>query len=580
MDFSFSDHVALLNGFLDHRERIVEDIETRLLNVRGKDTSRNRNREFFEQAFHACFFTSPGLPRDFSRLKGQLAAAHAADGFEPVLLDRHSHDIDPVELIVRAYHHWENHRWPGRNGRVAYAGSLYSVFVLLQLQHLSLRIWSDSNARAADRLQEIQRLLDRLNDVSRPNVFVRDARWLIQTAQGPLTRHLRPYFRIAEQIAGSFTDAHRLEIHKAGVKLAGGHLRSQLRYRAGEKRQPIDDPDVLAIARNSNSMDAALLVRDLVPLLEAYRTALPGHDPEGRMELADAILQGVSADPELFLTRLDLLAPCTMIEDLFVGRGADGRAGYTPMGEVHLALLQRYGELVAHLAEPLKEDAAAFDPSQRVYSPLGVAYGFCGDILSNMALDALLSQPAPGLSLEDTFVSRGRLEDKQARALGWQTLPRREGAREHFEHSVEWAGQIFERTMNALDARAIRKAEPNASNLPDRRLFVVPASQTVESLPEGVLPDGIVAAQEHCLTSDLKHAVSTGATAFPKSQIVNDRNEGRFLASAETDGKWFGVSKIVLTMCTSRGKDALITDVPASVLDVLRLTCPGLLVVA
>ena len=109
---------------------------------------------------------------------------------------------------------------------------------------------------------------------------------------------------------------------------------------------------------------------------------------------------------------------------------------------------------------------------------------------------------------------------------------------------------------------------------------MVPASQTVDSLPEGFLPDGIVAAQEHCLTSDLKRAVSTGATAFPKSQIVNDRNEGRFLASAETDGKWFGVSKIILTVCTSRGKDALITDVPAPVLDVLRLTCPGLLVVA
>jgi len=82
------------------------------------------------------------------------------------------------------------------------------------------------------------------------------------------------------------------------------------------------------------------------------------------------------------------------------------------------------------------------------------------------------------------------------------------------------------------------------------------------------------------LTSDLERALSSGATAFPKSQIVSDRNEGRFLASAEADGKWFGVSKIVLTVCTSRGKDALITDVPAAVLDVLRLTCPGLLVVA
>jgi hypothetical protein len=60
---------------------------------------------------------------------------------------------------------------------------------------------------------------------------------------------------------------------------------------------------------------------------------------------------------------------------------------------------------------------------------------------------------------------------------------------------------------------------------------------------------------------------------------VGDRNEARFLASAETGGKWFGVSKIVLTVCTGQGHDALITDVPPPVVDVLRLTCPELLVV-
>ena len=157
------------------------------------------------------------------------------------------------------------------------------------------------------------------------------------------------------------------------------------------------------MTRNSNSLDAALLVRDLVPLLEAYKTAFSGPDLEARLELADAILQGVSADPELFLTRLDLLAPSTMIEDLFVERGDNGRARYTPMGEVHLGLLQRYNELIADLAEPLKEDAAAFDPSQRVYSPLGVAYGFCGDLLSNMALST------PALATGSRPQSRGHL---------------------------------------------------------------------------------------------------------------------------------------------------------------------------
>src|SRR5204863_7473738 len=165
--------------------------------------------------------------------------------------------------------------------------------------------------------QQIQALLDALNAAPAADALVRDARWLIQTAQGPLTRRLDPYFRIAERISSSFTTSGRLEIHKAGAVLTGGHLRSQLRLRAAEADRPADDPGVLATTRNSNSMDAALLVRDLVPLLGAYGT---GND---RLDLADAILQ-VSADPELFLTRLDLLTPSTMIEDLFIQGGVDG----------------------------------------------------------------------------------------------------------------------------------------------------------------------------------------------------------------------------------------------------------------
>ena len=37
------------------------------------------------------------------------------------------------------------------------------------------------------------------------------------------------------------------------------------------------------------------------------------------------------------------------------------------------------------------------------------------------------------------------------------------------------------------------------------------------------------------------------------------------------------MSKIILTVVTSQGKDAVITDVPPAAIEVLRLTCPGLL---
>jgi hypothetical protein len=357
-------------------------------------------------------------------------------------------------------------------------------------------------------------------------------------------------------------------VHRAGALLTSGHLRAQLRHRASEAGRPSDDPEVLATTRNSNSMDAALLVRDLVPLLDAYGTACAAADAEQRRHLADAIVQGVSADPELLLTRLDLLAPCTMIEDLFIHRGEDGHTRYTPMGEAHRHVLERYSELIARHVESLQEDAARLDPRQSVYSPLGLAYGFCADILSNMALDTLTSQPPFGISLEDMFASGGSLEHKRARVEGWTARQAEHGAGNSLDYSAGWAAEMFERTTSALRARAQYKDRPNASDVASARLFV-------ESAPEGT-----VAAQEHCVTSDFQRALATGATAFPKGQIVRDRNEGRFLASANEDGKWFGISKVILTLRTSQGHDALLTGVPPSVVDTLRLTCPGLVVMA
>jgi hypothetical protein len=569
MPVSFDDHVALLTTFIDRQHDIVGRIESGVLNVQGKDPARTRNRDAVDKTLHACFFD----PQQRQHLRGQLTAAHLADGFEPVRAAR----LDPADLAVRACDYWDSHRWPGRNGRVAYARRLYAVFVFRQLEQLSLRIWDDSVERASGRLAQLQSLLDRLNAGTSPELLLRDAHWLIQTAQGALTRQLAPYFRTAERIAASLTEPERLAVHKAGARLAGGHLRSQHRYRMQEDGKAIDDAEVLAVTRNSNAMDGALLVRDLVFLLAAYQSARAAGDADARMDLADAILQGLSADPGLLLVRLDLLGPSTTVEDVFVERGPDGMR-YTDLGKSHIELLARYGQLIGALAGHLKEDAAMCSPDGRPYSPFGIAYGFCADILANMALDTLMSQPS-ALSLEDTFDSSGDLEQKRLRAQRWAKLPARPQEREHFEYSAEWAAQVFRELTHGLEARAANGPRANGSSLPAARLFVVRESQPVESLPDGLLPAGIVSAQDHCVTSDVTRAFATGATAFPKSQIAVDRREGRFLASVDCDGTWFGVSKAILTMCTAQGKDALITGVPDAVVEVLRVTCPELIVV-
>jgi hypothetical protein len=195
-----------------------------------------------------------------------------------------------------------------------------------------------------------------------------------------------------------------------------------------------------------------------------------------------------------------------------------------------------------------------------------------------MVLNTLHGSSSAGLSLEDTFISLGQLEQKRAQAQEWQCLPKAEGERDAFEYSTEWAAAMFARMVSGLEARAARPTEPNASEFPASRLYVVPRGATIDSWPEGVLPSGVVSAQEHCLTSDVTRARDTAATALSRSRLSTDRAEGRFLASVEADGAWFGVSKALLTICTSQGKDTLICDVPPGVIDVLRLTCSELLV--
>ena len=87
---------------------------------------------------------------------------------------------------------------------------------------------------------------------------------------------------------------------------------------------------------------------------------------------------------------------------------------------------------------------------------------------------------------------------------------------------------MYARMAGALEARAARPAEPNASMLRKACLYVVPRGVAVDSLSDGVLPAGIVSAQEHCLTSDVTRARLTGATSLPADRLVADRAEGRF----------------------------------------------------
>ena len=228
-------------------------------------------------------------------------------------------------MMIRGFHFWQQTHWPGRSGRMHYAHTLFNLYVIRCLQFLSMRLWDEdpsglAQGTAGRRLAEIQGVLDELwrsTPADQP-VIVRDARWLIPLAQSLITDELAPYFEVARQVAETLQEADRLEIQKAHVRMLGGHLTSQIRHYCTKDGVSINEHSVVVRTRTSNALDFALLVQGLVGLLKAYERALQSGDERMRLDMAGAICQGISADPELFLNRVDMLSAYSMIEHVFI----------------------------------------------------------------------------------------------------------------------------------------------------------------------------------------------------------------------------------------------------------------------
>lgn len=533
---SFQAHIEQLKVFLARRDEIVERIQG-LLNAQRKPVEYLQDGALLARHFEDCFE---------ARLAGQLEELHWAGGFRPrEIPGLHNGPADPAELIMRAFHMWRQTRWPGRNGRVRYAHTLFNLYVVRCLELLTMRLWDDGASGSGSRLAQVQAVLDelwRIKAADQP-ALVTDARWLIQTAQSLATDDLGAYFDVAERIAGSFSEDDRIEIHKAGVRMTGGHLRSQIRYHATKKGASLDEASVVLSARDSNALDFALLIQELVPLLAAYEHACESADSRTRLELADAICQGVSPDPELFLNRVELLGAYSMLEHLFITTDLDGRAAYTPMGQRHIRLLRDYAARIGRAAKPLLDDCPRFRPMAGAYSPYGVLYGFSADLIKHLALKASQADAVSGFGLEDVFVAGGA--EKLAWVSGWRTLPHltRE-VQKLFDYPQQFAEDIFERIEQALRRRV--SGEANAEGRTGR---LVITGAGVPDLPERYLRSS----DEH---------------------LLSDRREGKFLLSYETPLGWRAITKSVLTGVLGQGQDVKITGLPPAAAAALRLMCP------
>jgi hypothetical protein len=557
----FRAHVELLRLFLAHREPIVERIQD-LLNAQRKPPEYLQDAAQLSRHFEDCFFAVSALSQDQAGLRGQLQRAHWASGFKPRAVPGNDL-VEPAQMMIRAFHFWQQTRWPGRNGRIRYAHTLFNLYLIRCLELLVMRLWDADAGGAADRLTQVQDLLDTLwkSAPADQAVLVRDARWLIPLAQSPTTDSLAPYFAVAKQIAASLSANDRLEIQKAGVLMAGGHLRSQLRHYCIKEHVALGEAGLVLTARNTNALDFSITIESLVPLLDAYERAVHGGDRQARLDWASVICQGISSDPELFINRVDLLGAYSMIEYLFVTCEDDGRVAYTPTGLRHVQLLREYAARIARLSTSLLEDIPHFKPLAGGYSPYGVIYGFSSNITEHMAFKSLQTEAVTRFSVEDVFAAGAADTGKLAWVSGWRKLPHvKQEIQKLFEYPQQFAEDIFNRIEKALrSSGAVAKTG---------RLSIVLSDDARQRPQVTDLP------LRYFLTSDPQVVNAGKALAVAEPRLLHDRREGMFLVSYETSGGWVALTKDVLTEVLGAGQDARIVGLPAAAAGVLRLMLP------
>ena len=487
--------------------------------------------------------------------------------------------------MIRGFYCWQQTRWPGRNGRMHYAHTLFNLYVLRCLQFLSMRLWdagpsSFAQESAGGRLAEIQGVLDELwrsSPADQP-VIVRDARWLIPLAQSLITDELAPYFEVAQQVTETLQEADVLEIQKAHVRMLGGHLTSQIRYYCTKEGMPgvsMNEHSVVLRTRTSNALDFALLVQGLVGLLKAYDRALQSGDERMRLDMAGAICQGISADPELFLNRLDLLSAYSMIEHVFIATDREGHVVYSPLGQRHVQLLKEYGALIDRLIKSLlRDDFPRFRPVDGGCSPYGVIFGLPSHLIEHMALKALQHDAETRFSLEDVFLD-DVFDDgdtsaaKLAWVNGWRKLPHidREVQR-LYDYPQQFAEDVYDRIESELRRRDSNAEACDGSRT--GRLYIVSGDdpETASAIPE--LP------ARYFVSSDRQIVAAHKAEPYDRAQLLAGRREGHFLVSYETPGGWIALKKDLLTEVLGAGRDARIVGLPPDAAQVLRLMCTDL----
>ena len=256
----FEAHVELLQFFLAHRDAIVERIQG-VLNAQRQPVQYLQDGPLLSRHFEDCFFTLSGVTHDQSRLRRQLDEAHWASGFKPrESPGLHNDLVDPAEMMKRGFcfvaaDSLAGSRW-SRSIR-AHAVQLVCAAPACAVEHAPVGCRTGRRRRSAFASSgRARRAME--NCTGRSTACLSEmrggcSRW----HRAPRPMSCGPISIVAERIAETLSAEDRIEIHKAGVRMAGGHLRSQLRHRSTQKGVPIDEHSLVLSTRNSNALDLA-----------------------------------------------------------------------------------------------------------------------------------------------------------------------------------------------------------------------------------------------------------------------------------------------------------------------------------
>jgi hypothetical protein len=354
--------------------------------------------------------------------------------------------------------------------------------------------------------------------------------------------------------------------------MLGGHLTSQIRHYCTKDDVPVNDHSVIVRTRTSNALDFALLVQGLVELLKAYDHAGLSGDERMRLDMAGAIFQGISPDPELFLNRLDMLSAYSMIEHVFIAGEAkhDAREGditYSPLGHRHVRLLKEYGALIDRLTGSLREDFPRFRPVDGGCSPYGVVFGIPSNLIELMALKTLQRESETRFGLEDVFDDRDTSAAKLAWVDGWRKLPHidREVQR-LYAYPQQFAEDIYDRIGHEL-----RRRDGSGTG----RLYILSGEDPETDSKASAIPEPPA---RYFGSSDSQIVAAHKAEPYDQAQLLRDRQEGHFLVSYETPGGWIALRKNLLAEVLAAGRDARIVGLPLDAAQVLRLMCIDLVI--